>query len=275
MTETTTSPVSETVQYRQADGIATIRITRPEKRNALTQDMYMQLTQALQQADAQASVRVVLLQGSDGFFCSGNDLGDFVQAMQDHKAESEGQVVKEGDLIAQVRQFLQTLSRFPKPLVAAVEGPAVGIGTTMLLHCDLVYAAQNTRFQLPFVNLGLTPEGGSSAILPAMLGHQRAAELLLLGEPFSADEALAMGLINRVVADDAVITVAQEQASKLAAKAPAALLAAKAMLRNNSGKPISTVLQEEIDQFVTQLHSPEAAEALDAFLSRRPANFQR
>jgi enoyl-CoA hydratase/carnithine racemase len=238
-----------------------LQINRPEKKNALTLGMYEQLTSALEEADRDPTVRVVLIHGQPDSFTSGNDLQDFVQAPP---AGDDSPVVR----------FITAISRASKPLVAAVAGPAVGIGTTMLLHCDLVYAAETTRFQLPFVNLALLPEAGSSLLLPMQIGHLRAAELLMLGEPFSAAKALQYGLVTEVVADGAAaLAAAQATAAKLAAKPPAALHLTKLLLKGPHAKQVAAQVADETRYFVEQVRSPEAAEAFQAFFEKRAPNF--
>ncbi|HEY2662082.1 MAG TPA: enoyl-CoA hydratase [Caulobacteraceae bacterium] len=238
-----------------------LQINRPEKRNALTLGMYEQMTSALQDADRDPTVRVVLIHGHPDSFSSGNDLQDFVQSPPVSDDSPVG-------------RFITAISRARKPLVAAVAGPAVGIGTTMLLHCDLVYAAENTRFQLPFVNLALLPEAGSSLLLPMQIGHLRAAELLMLGEPFSAAKALQFGLITEVVADGAAaLQAAEAAAAKLAAKPPAALRLTKMLMKGSHAERLTAQIADETSHFVEQVHSPEAAEAFKAFFEKRAPDF--
>jgi enoyl-CoA hydratase/carnithine racemase len=238
-----------------------LQINRPEKRNALTLGMYEQMTSALQEADRDPRVRVVLIHGQPDSFSSGNDLQDFKQSPP------------VGD-DSPVGRFITAISSARKPLVAAVAGPAVGIGTTMLLHCDFVYAAENTRFQLPFVNLALLPEAGSSLLLPMQIGYLRAAELLMLGEPFSAAKALQYGLVTEVSADGpAALKAAQAAAAKLAAKPPAALHLVKMLMKRPHAEPLAAQVGDETRYFVEQLRSPEAAEALRAFSEKRAPDF--
>ncbi|HEV7522714.1 MAG TPA: enoyl-CoA hydratase-related protein, partial [Candidatus Angelobacter sp.] len=177
--------MAEHLNVSVQDRILTLQLDRPEKKNALTRGMYLGMIEALRQAESDSSVRVVLITGTAGCFTAGNDLMDFATA-------------KPGETSPAIL-YLQALAAAPKPVIAAVAGVAVGIGTTMLLHCDLVYAASDARFQLPFVNLGLCPEAGSSAILPALVGHRQAAELLYFGEPFTADTARNLGIVNAIV----------------------------------------------------------------------------
>ncbi len=239
-------------------GVLTLTLDRPEKKNALTRATYAALADALDGAAADPSVRVALLTGSGGAFTAGNDLGDFL--LDPPTGES-----------SPVFRFLRSLTAFPKPLLAAVEGPAIGIGTTVLLHCDLVWAAPSARFRLPFVDLGLVPEAASSLLLPRLVGHQRASELLLFGEAFSADEALRLGLVNAVVGDP--LAMARERAAVLAAKPPEAVRLTKWLLRRASAEAVAETIREEGRHFVERLRSPEAAEALQAFFEKRPPDF--
>ena len=249
------------IQQECRDRVLSIRIQRPDKRNALTLNMYRELTSILGQAEENPEVRVVILSGCEQSFCSGNDIGDFLQAGQDMEA------------VQPARDFLHQIALFKKPIIAAVNGVAIGIGTTLLLHCDLVYAVHTARFQLPFINLGLVPEGGSSLLLPSMLGHQKAAELLLLGDSFDAETAASLGLVNAVVNVEELEDHARKKALVLASKPPAAMTLTKKLLKSQQGRPIAQVLDEEIDIFAQRLLSPEATEAFSAFQQRRPADF--
>jgi enoyl-CoA hydratase/carnithine racemase len=245
----------------QEGPVLRLQINRPEKKNALTLGMYEHMTSALEKADRDPTVRVVLIHGQPDSFTSGNDLQDFVKAPPT------------GD-DSPVGRFITAISGARKPLVAAVAGPAVGIGTTMLLHCDAVYAAENARFQLPFVNLALVPEAGSSLLLPLQIGYLRAAELLMLGQPFSAAKALQYGLVTDVCVDGpAVLKLAQDAAARLAAKPPAALHLIKKLLKQAHAEQLATQISDETRYFVEQLRSPEAAEALHAFVDKRAPDF--
>jgi enoyl-CoA hydratase/carnithine racemase len=244
------------------DGIFRISIHRPAKRNALTRALYTALADAIEAAERDPTCRVMLLHGSEGCFTSGNDLKDFAEGPPPG-AESP------------VLRFLTVLSQAEKPLAAAVEGPAVGIGTTLLLHCDLVYAGAGARFQLPFVNLGLGPEAASSLLLPRLAGYQRAAELLLLGEPFTAAQAQAIGLVNAVVPDEEVVEYARERARKLAAQPPASVRLTKRLLKQPLAAHVEATIEAEARHFAERLGSPEAAEAFAAFFARRPPDFSR
>ena len=229
---------------------------RPNKKNAITTAMYTAFADALTAAAMDDSVRVVLFVGSGGNFTAGNDLSDFLQ----NPPAGEG---------SPVFRLLDALRTFPKPLVAAVDGFAIGIGTTMLLHCDLAYASDRARFQMPFVNLGLTPEGGSSYLLPRLVGVARASEWLFFGEPFSADDALRGGLINAIVAADELEEHARSRCAALARKPPAALRAAKELLRAPQRQALHDAMAREGEEFVARLSTPEAIEALKRFLAPR------
>lgn len=248
--------MSEFVVIEAEDSVVRVGLNRPEKKNALTTEMYAALADALEKADETSGTRVVLLHGTQDCFTSGNDLMDFMSAAAlDHSSP--------------VVRFLRNISRAKTPLVAAVGGPAIGIGTTMLLHCDLVYAGENARFQLPFVDLGLTPEAASTFLLPQLVGHQRAAECLLTGEPFSAKAAHEMGLVNRVVPPEELLDFATEQATKLAAKPPAALAVTKSLLKQGHVKEVQEVIAAELEVFAERLQSEEAQQAFAAFFERR------
>lgn len=251
----------EHVQTVTEDGVTHIRIDRVEKKNALTRHMYLGLADALVHADADRGVRVVLLSGNGGDFCAGNDMADFDAPLGDD--EQHPSMV-----------FLEALHSMRKPLVAAVQGWAVGIGATMLLHCDLVYASEDARLLFPFVNLGLTPEAGSSLVLPRLMGQQRAAEVLLLGEPLAAAKARDYGLVNEVLAGDALITRAREVAAKLAAKPPQALRETRELLAVSRDEVIAC-MSREAEVFKQRLTSDEAAEAFAAFAEKRPPDFSR
>jgi enoyl-CoA hydratase/carnithine racemase len=251
------------IQVSTSDRITTIRFDRPDKKNAITIEMYAALSAALEAAAGDAQVRAVVLAGSRECFTSGNDLGDFMRLAQ---GGSSGEV-------AAPFSFLRTIATFDKPLVAAVAGVAIGIGTTMLLHCDLVFAAPSARFKLPFVDLALVPEAGSSVLLPALVGARRAAQLLLLGEQLDAPTALAWGLINGVVDDPEA--AAQAAARRMAAMAPAALRATKGLTRRASRDAVLEAMRIENEAFAERLRSPEAMEAFQAFMARRPADYSK
>jgi enoyl-CoA hydratase/carnithine racemase len=253
--------MSDHVVVGVEDRILTVRMDRPEKKNALTGAMYSAMTEALRQADSDTSVRVVLITGTETCFTAGNDLADFAAATPGQPAPAIG--------------YLETLAAVTKPVVAAVNGVAIGIGTTMLLHCDLVYAAADARFQLPFVNLGLCPEAGSSLILPARMGHARAAELLFFGEPFGVERACDIGLINEIFPGVDLLPAALGKAHKLAEKPPDALRTTKRLLKTAPADAIKLAMVRETEQFGRLLQAGEAREAMAAFLERRKPDFSR
>ncbi|HYX52241.1 MAG TPA: enoyl-CoA hydratase [Candidatus Limnocylindrales bacterium] len=253
--------MTDQVQVQVENRVMAIRMNRPEKKNALTGAMYNAMRDALRKAGGNPQVRAVLLTGTQDCFTAGNDLADFAAA-------------KPGEPVPALT-FLEVLTATPKPVVAAVAGVAVGIGTTMLLHCDLVYAAKSARFQLPFVNLGLCPEAASSMILPAMAGSHRASELLMLGEPFGADVGREIGLVNQVVDDAELFAAAAAKAQALAEKPPAAMRATKALIKGSVSAAIAEAMKRESAQFGALLQGPEAKEAMAAFMERRKPDWSK
>ena len=243
-------------------GVSTITLNRVEKKNSFTQAMYAACADALEAAATDGAVRVVVFQGDATVFSAGNDIGDFLSNAP--KAQD-----------APVFRFLRALAAFPKPIVAAVCGPAVGIGTTMLFHCDLVYAGDNAAFSMPFVNLGLCPEAASSLLVPQMLGYHRAAEALLLGEPFMAEAALEVGLVNRIVPPLEANGVAQAQARKLASKPLSSLVETKRLMKNGQMAQVLEVMAEEGERFGQMLREPAAREAFTAFMEKRRPDFSK
>jgi enoyl-CoA hydratase/carnithine racemase len=243
-------------------GVMTITLNRVEKKNSITAAMYATMADALAQAEADPAVRAVVFQGHETIFSAGNDIGDFLNAPP---ATSESPVFR----------FLRGISTFPKPVLAAVCGPAVGIGTTMLFHCDLVYAGDNAAFSMPFVNLGLCPEAASSYLAPQLMGYGRAAEALLLGEPFMAEAALEMGLISRIVPPAEVAALAQRQAQKLAAKPLSSLLETKRLMKQTQAPMVAARMAEEGKSFGRMLSEPAAREAFGAFMEKRKPDFSK
>ncbi len=254
--------MSDDVKVSRSGRICELRFDRPARKNAITSAMYNTLADAFEQAAADNETHVALLCGSESIFTAGNDVGDFLNR------PPQGEE-------APAHRFLHQLSRFPKPLVAAVCGPAVGIGTTMLLHCDLVYAGDNARLSLPFVNLGLCPEAASSLLLPAIAGYQRAAEKLLLGEAFGAEEAHEMGLVNRVLPAAEAEDFARAQAAKLASRPLASLLETKALMKGPKATQVREAMDREFAVFARLLGSKAAREAVTAFLEKRAPDFSR
>lgn len=243
-------------------GIATIAFARPDKKNAITAAMYAAMADGLAAAAADPAVRAVLITGSAECFTAGNDLQDFLA----NPPSGED---------SPVWRFLRGLSGFAKPVVAAPCGVAVGVGTTLLLHCDLVYAGDNARFSVPFAALGLCPEAASSLLMPAIAGWQRAAEKLLLGEPFGAEEAREMGVVNRVLPAAEAIGFARAQAAKLAALPPASLRETKRLMKGAMADAIPARMAEEGVVFGRMLRAPEAREAFTAFFEKRRPDFSR
>jgi enoyl-CoA hydratase/carnithine racemase len=243
-------------------GVLRIEFNRPEKKNAITLAMYQALADTLEEAAADGAVRVVLFHGKPEIYTSGNDLADFLaNPPRDENAPTF--------------RFLKAISHFGKPLVAAVSGPAVGIGTTMLLHCDFVFAAAGTRFSLPFVNLALVPEAASSFLLVRLAGWPRAAELLMLGDSFTAERAREIGLVNEVVAPEKLLEAAKAVAHQLAAKPPEALRLTKSLMKQGVIAAIEQAMTREGKVFGARLDSPEAKEAFAAFLEKRKPDFSR
>ena len=253
--------MAEPIATEIADRILSIRIDRTDKKNALTFAMYTALTDALEAADRNSAVRAVTITGSGDSFTSGNDLQDFLSG---GAAEGESPAFR----------FIRVISEVSKPIVAGVNGLAVGVGVTMLLHCDLVYAAANATFQIPFVNLGLVTEAASSLLLPRLMGHQRAAELLLLGDRFDAATAHGIGLVNAVCPPEALAALMRDRALALAAKPPSSLRLIKALMKSKSAT-VPARMEEERGYFTTQLGSGEAREAMTAFMERRKPDFSR
>lgn len=246
--------MSELVTTTIINNVLHIEFNRQDKKNALTTEMYADLSRVLSQAKHNDDIHVVLFKGSQGCFCAGNDIADFL----------EQPVLEEG---TPVLNFLHEVASFNKPLVAAVSGPAVGIGTTLLLHCDLVYATNETYFSLPFVDLGLCPEAGSSYLLPRQIGYVQAAELLLLAEPFDAKKAEKLGIINDIVPVETYFDVAQEKAEKLASKPVHALRVSRQLLRSNSGL-VNKAIEREARSFSELLSSDEAKNIFKKFLGK-------
>ncbi len=244
------------------DGVATLSFNRLERKNSITGAMYAAMADAVEQAAADAAVRVLVIQGHETVFSAGNDIGDFLN-----------QPPASAD--APVWRFMRALAAFPKPAIAAVSGPAVGIGTTLLFHCDLVYAGDNAAFSMPFVNLGLCPEFASSLLVPQMFGYHRAAEALLLGEPFMAEAALEAGLVNRVLPPTEANGYAQAQARKLAAKPLSSLVETKRLMKKGQAARVLEQMAEEGASFGRMLREPAAREAFTAFMEKRRPDFSK
>ena len=252
---------SEKIGAAGAPQVARIRFDRVDKKNALTAEMYAMLGAALAAAEADPAVRAVLLHGTADCFTAGNDVGDFLK--------------RPGGGPSPAKALFDALPSMSKPVVAAVGGPAVGIGSTLLLHCDLVYAAPNARFQLPFVPLGIVPEFGSTFLLPMLAGYQRAAELLLLGQPFTAQKAYEVGMVTEVIAQEKLIEHALQVATSLAALPPESVRLTKRLMKSRHSQGLAAAIEEELRIFGERLSSPEAKEALSAFLEKRKPDFSR
>ena len=248
------------------NGVATIEIARPEKKNALTIAMYQAMADAINAAKADAAVRALLITGQPGIFTSGNDLEDFMQ-----RPPGSGS----GNDESPVFRFMRALIDCDKPVVAAVTGAAIGIGTTMLLHCDLVYVSDEARLAMPFVGLGLVPEFGSSLLLPQRIGQARAAEKLLLGDPFTGAEAVELGLANAVLPAGEVANHARRVAERFNALPPGAVRETKRLLRAPQAEATFMAIRTEGELFAARLRSPEAMEAFQAFFQKRRPDFSK
>ena len=249
--------MTDAILQQRERGLLTLQLNRPDKKNALTRAMYTQLAEALERADADGDIRCVLIQGSSECFTAGNDIGDFLEQPP-------------SDLDSPPFHFMKSLLNCRKPVIAAVAGAAVGIGTTLLLHCDLVYISRDARLRMPFVNLGLCPEFGSSLILPRLLGHAKAAELLLLGEGFTGEQAVAWGIATEaLVSGDAALAKAREMAERFESLAPGAVQVTKQLMKSVDREQLRQVIEEEGALFTQRLKSPEAIAALSAFITKR------
>ena len=249
--------MSEHIAVKDSGPIRTVRMNRPDKKNALTSSMYDAMAAAIESANNHPGIRCVVIAGGPGAFSTGNDLTEFAQIA----ASGEG-------LALPVVHFLHALARTERPLVAAVQGLAVGVGTTMLLHCDHVIAGTNARFSTPFVNLGLVPEAASSLLAPRLMGHRRAFELLVMGRPLDAGAAQACGLVNTVVSPGEVETAAMTAANHIAALPPEAVAASRRLLRGSPDEIVARI-DEEVRLFKQRLQSAEAQAAFAAFLNRK------
>ncbi len=247
------------------NGVATIEIARPEKKNALTIDMYQAMAEALRAAASDKAVRAVLISGQPGIFTSGNDIEDFM-------ARPPGQGGSDA-LDSPVFQFMRALLDCDKPVVVAVTGAAIGIGTTMLMHCDLVYMSDEARLSMPFVALGLVPEFASSLLLPQLLGNARAAEKLLLGDPFSPEQAMEAGLVNAVLPANEVLNHTRRVAERFNQLPPGAVQGAKRLLRGPQREQVLATIRREGELFAQRLSSPEAKEAFQAFFQKRKPDY--
>jgi enoyl-CoA hydratase/carnithine racemase len=242
--------------------ILRVQLNRPTKRNAMTSAMYLSLATIFNEAEKDENTRVVLWHGAGDSFCAGNDIDDFLKNPPGPGESPQA-------------RLMEALINFDKPLVAAVQGAAIGGGTTMLLHCDFIYAGESAKFQMPFINLAVVPEFGSSCSVPARIGHLRAAELILLGAPFDARRAAELGLATQVVSDKDVLARATETAGKLAAKPASALQASKRLMKQPFREQIKAAMKAENEEFSVQVRSEDAREAFTAFLEKRKPDFTR
>lgn len=245
--------MSNLILTDEQDGVLTIKLNRFDKKNALNDQMYQQLCQQFDYARFTDHIHCVVIQGNENCFCAGNDLTDFVQANE------------HSDLAA--FKFIKILAAFNKPLVAAVAGAAVGIGTTLLLHCDMVFAAPNCKFKLPFTQLGLCPEAGSSYLLPLRVGSNRAFELMILGETFNAKQAFSYGLVNKICAENELINLAQQTASKIAKLPQDAVMTSRRLIRQASQTVLAEVMNNEANEFFRLVNGEECKTIIEKFFT--------
>jgi enoyl-CoA hydratase/carnithine racemase len=248
------------ITVTRSEAVLTISLDRPEKMNALTRDMYAELARALKEAAGDFGVRAVILTSAGDHFTAGNDIKDFLEL----PPTSEDSTVK---------LFLDAILEFPKPLLAAVKGNAIGVGTTMLLHCDVVVADPKTSFSMPFVSLGLVPEAGSSLLFPALVGYQRAAKIFLTGESFSAEAAQEMGLVAEISTD--CYATAMKIATQIAAQPPTAVINTKALIKASKHDAVAAVMKAEFELFAMALTSDEAMEAFMNFMAKKAADKEK
>ena len=260
--------MTQEIAIKVADGVQAIRFLRADKKNAITGPMYNAMSEALDAAEKNDAIAVTVFIGSGGVFSAGNDINDFLRRAA-ASASGEGKGIPAPSL-----EFIRRLPKVTKPMIAAVDGLAIGVGTTMLLHCDLVYASPTASLRTPFLDLGLIQEAGSSITAPTRMGYPRAFEMICLGEPFSAERALQAGLINAIVPADQLEATAMKSAKRLAAKPRQALMTSRRLLRG-SAEHLSAIIEEEASNYIKLMASPEAKEAFMAFLEKRPPDFAK
>ena len=253
------------ILLRAENGILNLGFNRPDKMNSITSSMYTEIINALNAAESNSEIRVVVIHGNSQVFSAGNDLAEFLNLKPETANDKPGPVW----------EFLSVISRFPKPILAMVCGQAVGIGTTLLLHCDLVYATASAKFSMPFVNLGLSPEGASSILLPQMMGQRHASELLLLGDSFDAEQAVNLGLVNRVIPAEEIEAFVLAQAKKLTLKPMTSILETKRALKSATAQAVKDVIESERKIFVGMLSKPAVGEAVAAFREKRKPDFSK
>jgi len=247
--------MSEPVILELADGVMTLTLNRPDKKNALTQPMYSIFADALDRAQADDAVRVVVVQGTEGAFCAGNDIGDFIR------------FAKEGVGLEETWRFLESLGRLEKPLIAAVDGLAIGIGTTLMFHCDMAFATARSLFRTPFLDLGVVPEAASSLLAPRVMGPQKAFSLLVMGDPMDGRQAADAGLVT-LVEDGLPVGDAARQAARRLARKPQGALAVARHLMHGDREEVRQRIRDEVAAFEERLRSPEARAAFEAFMAR-------
>ncbi len=253
--------MTEQVVIEAVDGVLTVRFNRPEKKNALTQAMYSAVTEAIARVEREPALKVLVITGTGDMFTSGNDVGDFLTAPPDSESSP-------------VVAFLAKLSSTDIPIIAAVNGRAVGVGTTLLMHCEKVYAVESAMFNTPFINLAVVPEAGSSLLMPKFLGYQRAARMLVFGEAIDAQTARDCGLVSELTTSDALMSTVMDDARRIAKLPKKAMLNAKRLMRAQD-EALDARMAREMEDFGAALAAPEAQEAMQAFLEKRPADFSK
>ena len=258
--------MSDYIKINSEDSILKIGFNRPDKKNALNSEMYYAVRDALVSASEDSKIRVIVLYGEGGDFTSGNDVKDFL-------AFATTKTSQENDIQFPAKEFLDVLIPYNKPIIAAVDGMAIGIGATMTMHCDLVYASTEAKFHMPFINLGLNPEAGTTFFLPKLVGYHNAAEILLSGDMITSQRAYEMGFVNGVVKQSELMDVAINKAKRIAELAPTPVRLAKQMMKEHFIDQLIEANQNEFNSFVNRMSSPEALEAMQAFMQKRKPNF--
>ncbi|MFL3028366.1 MAG: enoyl-CoA hydratase [Candidatus Neomarinimicrobiota bacterium] len=260
--------MSDYIKINSEDSILKIGFNRPDKKNALNSEMYYAVRDALVSASEDSKIRVIVLYGEGGDFTSGNDVKDFL-------AFATTKTSQENDIQFPAKEFLDVLIPYNKPIIAAVDGMAIGIGATMTMHCDLVYASTEAKFHMPFVNLGLNPEAGTTFFLPKLVGYHNAAEILLSGDMITSQRAYEMGFVNGVVKQSELMDVAINKAKRIAELAPTPVRLAKQMMKEHFIDQLIEANQNEFNSFVNRMSSPEALEAMQAFMQKRKPDFSQ